>query len=127
MTPLFQCAPNFSEGRDAQTLDALRRAASAPGVALCDFSADPDHNRAVATLLGDAEGLEQAVLQMAAVAVERIDLRGHAGQHPFMGALDVLPFVPFKHADMEGAKALARRVARRIGEELDIPVYLYAE
>ncbi|HEY3268776.1 MAG TPA: glutamate formimidoyltransferase [Armatimonadota bacterium] len=127
MTSLFQCAPNFSEGRNPDTLDALRRAASAPGVALCDFTADPDHNRAVATLLGDAEGLERAVMQMAAVAVERIDLRLHAGQHPFVGALDVLPFVPFRNAAMDQADSLAQQAARRIGEELGVPVYLYAE
>lgn len=127
MQPLFQSAPNFSEGRDAATLAALQEAARAPGVALSNFSADPDHNRCVATLLGDAPGLEQAALQLAAVAVERIHLTEHAGEHPRIGALDVLPFIPFRDATMGDADRLARTVARRIGAELKVPVYLYSE
>jgi glutamate formiminotransferase len=98
----------------------------APGVALVDFSADADHNRCVATLLGDAPGLEQAALEMAAVAVQRIRLTEHAGEHPRIGALDVLPFIPFRDAAMEDADRLAKTVARRIAEDLGVPVYLYA-
>lgn len=124
--PIFQSAPNFSEGRNAETLEALRRAVRVGGVALADFSADADHNRCVATLLGDAEGLEEAALRMAAVAVERIRLDTHAGQHPRIGALDVLPFIPFRNATMEDADRLAKAVGRRIAEELGVPVYLYA-
>lgn len=127
MLSLFHSAPNFSEGRNPKTLDALREAARVPGVILADFSADPDHNRSVATLLGDAEGLHAAALRMARVAVERIDLSRHAGAHPFIGALDVLPFVPFRDATMPDAAALARRVARDLAAQLDLPVYLYAE
>jgi len=124
---VFQSAPNFSDGRDAGTLAALREAARAPGAILADFSADPDHNRCVATLLGDAGGLERAVRQMARVAVDRIDLSRHAGVHPYIGALDVLPFVPLRGATMADADALARRVGRWIADELGVPVYLYAE
>jgi glutamate formiminotransferase len=123
---IFQCAPNFSEGRDPDTLAALKEAARAPGVALADFSADADHNRCVATLLGDAPGLEEAALQMARVAVERIHLDRHAGAHPRMGALDVLPFIPFREATMEDADRLARAVGARIAGALGVPVYLYA-
>ena len=126
MLPVYQSAPNFSEGRDDAVLAALQEAARAPGTVLADFSADPDHNRCVATLLGDAPGLEQAALQMAAVAVERIHLTRHAGAHPRIGALDVLPFIPFRDATMEGADRLARTVGRRIADELGVPVYLYA-
>lgn len=123
---IFHCAPNFSEGRNADTLDALREAARAPGVILADLSADPDHNRCVATLLGDADGLERAALQMARVAVNRIDLSDHVGAHPFLGALDVLPFVPFRSATMRDAVALSKRAARLIADALGLPVYLYA-
>jgi glutamate formiminotransferase len=126
MRPIFQSAPNFSEGRKPETLRALEEAARAPGVALADFSADPDHNRCVATLLGDAEGLELASLQMAAVAVERIHLTAHTGMHPRLGALDVMPFIPFRDAGIEDADRLARVVGRRIADELGVPVYLYA-
>jgi glutamate formiminotransferase len=123
---IFQCAPNFSEGRDPETLAGLREAARAPGVALADFSADADHNRCVATLLGDAAGLEAAALAMARVAVQRIHLDEHTGAHPRMGALDVLPFIPFRDATMGEADGLARSVGSRIAGELGVPVYLYA-
>lgn len=126
MTPIFQCAPNFSEGRNAATLCLLREAAHVPGAALCDFSADVDHNRCVATLVGDAVGLKHAALAMARVAVERIDLRNHAGRHPFVGALDVLPFIPLRDAAMDDAVSLAHLTGARIANELSVPVYYYA-
>ena len=126
MMPIFQSAPNFSEGRDAETLRLLQAAALAPGAALCDFSADIDHNRCVATLVGDAAGLECAALAMARVAVERIDLRAHEGRHPFAGALDVLPFIPLRGAKMLDAIRLAHATGARIASELSVPVYYYA-
>ncbi|HEY3413800.1 MAG TPA: glutamate formimidoyltransferase [Armatimonadota bacterium] len=126
MTPIFQSAPNFSEGREAETLRRLRDAARVPGAALCDFSADIDHNRCVATLVGDAAGLERAAVEMARVAVERIDLRAHEGRHPFVGALDVLPFIPLRDATMDDAVRLAHTTGARIAGELSLPVYYYA-
>lgn len=126
MIPVYQCVPNFSEGRDVEVLLALRSAATAPGVRLADFSADPDHNRCVATLVGEAAGVEEAAFKLARVAVERIDITQHEGQHPYIGVLDVLPVVPLWNADMSGANEVARALGSRIGVELGVPVYYYA-
>lgn len=125
MPPIIQCVPNFSEGRHPEVLCELQEAGRSPGVILADFSADPDHNRCVATLLGDPQGLESAVVKMASVAVRRIDLRVHSGRHPRVGALDVLPFIPFRNASLDDCVTLAHKVGSRIGSELDVPVYLY--
>jgi glutamate formiminotransferase len=125
---LIETIPNFSEGRDKHTLDALARTASSvPGVTLADYSADPDHNRSVFTLIGSMEGIEEAAFALARTACGYIDLTRHRGEHPRIGAVDVIPFVPLKNALMEDCAALSKRVAARIGMELDIPVYLYGE
>ncbi len=125
---LIQCVPNFSEGRDPGVLADLGRAAgSVPGVALVDWSADPDHHRSVFTLLGDAEGVAAAALAVARVAVARIDLTTHSGVHPRMGAIDVLPFVPFGETPMETCVQVAREVGSRLASELALPVYFYEE
>lgn len=125
---LVQCVPNFSEGRDPAVLEALAACArSVPGVVLVDQSADPDHNRCVLTLLGEAPALARVSLALARVAVERIDLTRHAGVHPRMGALDVLPFVPVGDTPMDTCVDLARDVGARLAEELNLPVYFYEE
>lgn len=122
---LLECVPNFSEGRRADVCEALRAAAAVDGVKVLDLEMDADHNRCVLTSVGSPDGLAEGAFRAAALAVKRIDLNVHQGQHPRMGALDVLPFVPLRGATMDDAVALARRVAERIGRELDVPVYLY--
>ena len=118
--------PNFSEGRDHAVLDALREALSAPA-RLLDVHVDADHHRSVFTLVGEPADLVETLLAGVACARERIDLRRHEGAHPRIGAADVVPVVPIKPADMERATQAARVLARRLGEELGLPVFLYGE
>jgi glutamate formiminotransferase len=122
----LESVPNFSEGRDRATIAAIGEALSG-GVRLLDVHSDPDHNRSVFTLVGRDEPLVEALLAGIAVARERIDLRRHEGAHPRIGAADVVPVVPLRPEDMERARAAALELARRIGEELELPVLLYGE
>jgi glutamate formiminotransferase len=122
---LLEAVPNFSEGRDTATIAAIVDAITAAGADVLDWSADADHHRSVVTLVGPPDIVENAAVAAAHVAVERIDLTRHRGLHPRVGALDVLPFVPVAGATLADAQASARRVARRLVEELDIPVYFY--
>jgi glutamate formiminotransferase len=122
----LESVPNFSEGRDRATIAAIGEALSG-GVRLLDVHSDPDHNRSVFTLVGRDEPLVEAVLAGIAVARERIDLRRHEGAHPRIGAADVVPLVPLRPEDMERARAAALELARRVGEELELPVLLYGE
>ena len=125
--PLVECVPNFSEGRDAATIDALRSALTAvPGVRLLDVQADPSHNRSVFTFVAPPEAAAQAAFNAMRIARDRIDLTGHKGEHPRMGATDVVPFIPVRDVTMDDCVALARRLAERVGRELEIPVFLYA-
>src|SRR3989442_10604032 len=125
--PLVECVPNFSEGRDAATLAALRAALTAVrGVQLLDVQADAAHNRSVFTLVAPPDAALEAALRAMRVATERIDLTRHRGEHPRMGATDVVPFVPVRDVTMNECVALARRLAERAAAELEIPVYLYA-
>ena len=126
-SPLVECVPNFSEGRNADTIDALRAAiAAVPGVDLLDVQADASHNRSVFTLVAPPEAALEAAFRAMQVATARIDLTKHQGEHPRMGATDVVPFVPVRDVTMEECAALARRLAERVGKELAIPVFLYA-
>lgn len=126
MNRLVESVPNFSEGRDPAVIDAVVAAAVAvPGVGLLDREMDADHHRCVLTFAGEAEAVLEGVLRAARVAVERIDLRKHRGQHPRMGALDVLPFIPLGETTLEDCVALARRAGERIGVGLGVPVFLY--
>jgi len=126
MTP-FECVPNFSEGRNAGTIAAIAEAAqSVSGVTVLDVESNPDHHRSVITLYGDGEPLLDAVYRMMEVATQRIDLTQHHGEHPRMGATDVVPFVPLGGATMADAVRLAERLGERVGRDLGIPVYLYA-
>ena len=99
----LECVPNLSEGRRQDVIDACADAASAPGVLLLDVSSDPDHNRTVLTLLGESDELVGAVEALAVAATERIDVAAHRGVHPFLGALDVVPFVPLEKDGMPAA------------------------
>ena len=123
---MLEAVPNFSEGRDQEVVEALRSALSAPA-RLLDVHVDADHHRSVFTLVGDAEAVVETLLAGIACARERIDLRRHDGAHPRIGAADVVPIVPIKADDLEHAKETAAELARRIGGELGLPVFLYGE
>ena len=124
MLPL-ESVPNFSEGRDDATIDAIGAALS-QHARLLDVHADADHNRSVFTLVGSEAELAEALAAGCAVAAERIDLRGHDGAHPRIGAVDVVPIVPLRPEDMERARRAALAVGQRIGTEVGLPVFLYA-
>jgi glutamate formiminotransferase/glutamate formiminotransferase/formiminotetrahydrofolate cyclodeaminase len=128
MDRTIECVPNFSEGRDKKTIDALVSAIhSAPGVVLLDRQSDADHNRSVLTFAGPPEGIAEAAFLATRVALQRIDLTLHRGEHPRVGATDVIPFVPIRGVTMEDCAHLARMVGRRIADELHIPVFLYED
>ena len=126
MAEIVECVPNFSEGRRKEVVDAIANAiASVPGVRLLDTEMDPNHNRSVITFIGHRTAVAEGAFQGAKAAVARIDMNTHRGEHPRVGALDVLPFVPILGVTMEDCIALARSVGKRIAEELQVPVYLY--
>ncbi len=124
-TPLVECVPNFSEGRDRakikQITDAIE---SAGGVELLNVEPGADTNRTVVTFVGPPAAVEQAAFAAIARAAQVIDMRRHSGAHPRMGATDVCPFVPVEGATMQDCVAIARRLGERVGRELAIPVYL---
>ncbi|MEP6918505.1 MAG: glutamate formimidoyltransferase [Acidobacteriota bacterium] len=126
--PIIECIPNVSEGR---RLDVIERLADAirgtPGVKLLDYSADASHNRSVFTFVGDAAGMKAATLALFAEAVSAIDLRAHRGEHPRIGAVDVVPFVPIEGVTMQECVALAREVGAAVAERFGIPIYLYED
>ena len=122
----LESVPNFSEGREQATLDALARALDGPAT-LLDVHADVDHNRSVFTLVGEDADLVEALLGAVASATDRIDLRRHEGAHPRVGAADVVPVVPISPDNMPRAREAASELARRIGGELGLPVFLYGE
>jgi glutamate formiminotransferase len=122
----LESVPNFSEGRDRATIDALAEALGSRA-RLLDVHADEDHNRSVFTLVGWEEELVAALLAGIACARERIDLRRHEGAHPRIGAADVVPIVPLVPGDLGRARETALRLAERVGDELGLPVFLYGE
>ncbi len=126
MARLVECVPNFSEGRDRGVIDAIAQAlGSVSGVKLLDVDPGADTNRTVYTLVGPPEGAAEAAFRGAKRAADLIDMAAHKGAHPRMGALDVCPFIPVSEITMAECAALARAVGRRIGDELEIPVYFY--
>jgi glutamate formiminotransferase len=120
----LESVPNFSEGRDRRTIDAIGEAI-AEHARLLDVHSDRDHNRSVFTLVGSEDEIAAALIAAVAVAKERIDLREHDGAHPRIGAADVVPVVPVERADLPRAEAAARRVAEAVGRDLRLPVFLY--
>lgn len=126
MNRIMECVPNFSEGRDKakveQIADAFR---GKEGVKLLDYSSDADHNRSVITVIGEPEALKTAVIDAVGRAVKLIDLTQHSGQHPRMGAVDVVPFIPIRNVTMEAAVALSKEVAEAVGNQFQLPVFLY--
>ncbi len=126
MPPLIECIPNFSEARRPEVIDQIVAAiGSVSEVKLLDRSSDLDHNRTVLTFAGTPVGVEEAAFRAIQTAAELIDLDAHTGEHPRIGATDVVPFVPLGGATMEDCIAIAKRLGQRVGSELSIPVYLY--
>src|SRR5512133_985186 len=128
MAGIVECVPNFSEGRDASVVEKIVAAmTSVPGVRLLDHSMDAGHNRAVVSVLGPPGAVAESAFRGVAEASKLIDLRTHKGEHPRMGAADVVPFVPIRGVTIEDCVQIARQVGERIGKELGIPVFLYEE
>jgi len=126
MATIIECVPNFSEGRRKDVVDKIVHSVrSVPGVKILDVEMDHDHNRSVVTFAGSRDAIAESSFRAARTASELIDLSKHKGEHPRMGALDVLPFVPISGASMDDCVQLANQVGERIGRELKIPVYLY--
>jgi len=126
MAKLVECVPNFSEGINKEVIEKIvDEVRKVEGVKLLDYSSDTDHNRTVVTFIGDPESVKEAAFNLAKKASELIDMRVHKGGHPRMGATDVVPFIPVSEVTMEECVEIAREVGKRIGEELNIPVYLY--
>ena len=122
---LVESVPNFSEGRRPEVCEKLADEARAAGAKVLGLQRDPDHNRSVLTFVGDSAAVAAAAFACARKAVELIDLTRHEGQHPRMGAIDVLPFVPLEGTSLADCVSLARDVGRRLGDELALPVFLY--
>ncbi len=126
MKQLIQCVPNYSEGRDLAKFDKIVDVFRAKkGIKLLDYSSDAVHNRSVISLLAEPEPLEEALIASVSLAKELIDMRKHKGQHPRMGAVDVIPFVPIKNSSMAECVALSKRVAEKIHRQCGVPIYLY--
>ncbi len=126
MQQIVECVPNFSEGRRQEVIDRIVEALSGvPGARVLDVQSDADHNRTVVTLVGDPQAVLEAVFAGMVQATEWIDMDHHRGEHPRMGATDVVPFVPVQGLSLEDCAALARQLGQRVGEELGLPVYLY--
>lgn len=124
--PLIECVPNFSEARHPEVVEAIAEAiSSVTGVRILDLHSDLDHNRTVITFVGSPQDVEQAAFLGIEKAAELIDLDQHSGEHPRIGATDVVPFIPVSGASMEDCIQIAQRLAQRVGDQLGIPVYLY--
>lgn len=125
---IIECIPNVSEGRRPDVVERFAEAIRAvPGVRLLDYSSDPSHNRSVFTLVGDAAGVKAASLALFEQALGAIDLRTHRGEHPRLGAVDVVPFVPIEGATMQECVALAKDVGAEVARRFNLPVFLYEE
>ncbi len=126
MSKIVECVPNFSAGRDMQVVEKIVEVFRAKqGVKLLDYSVDVDHNRMVVTAAGEPAAMKKVVVEAIGVAVANIDLTKHEGQHPRMGAADVVPFIPISDMTMEEAVELSKEVAREVAETYALPVYLY--
>ena len=126
MNKIVECVPNFSEGSRPEVIEKIADSfRGKPGVKLLDYSSDADHNRSVITVVGEPEAVKKSVIEAIGTAVQLIDLTKHRGQHPRMGAADVVPFIPIKNMTMDEAIALSKEVAEAVAERYALPVYLY--
>jgi len=128
MKQIIQCVPNFSEGKDLEKIETIVNSfRGKQGVKLLDYQSDSDHNRTVVTVVGEPGPLKTALMEALGSAIEGIDMRTHKGQHPRMGAVDVVPFIPVKKVSMKEAVDISRKVAKEISEKYNLPVFLYEE
>src|SRR5688572_27454273 len=125
--PIIESVPNISEGRRPEVIGRLVDRVRETGVRVLDHSSDASHNRSVLTIAGDAQSLKAAILTLFAEAIDAIDLRSHRGEHPRMGAVDVVPFVPIEGATLTDCVALAKDVGAAVAERFGVPVFLYEE
>ena len=125
---IIECVPNISEGRRSDVVATIvARLRAVPGVRVLDASSDASHNRSVITLAGDAASLKHAVLELFEAAIRDIDLRSHSGEHPRMGAVDVVPFIPIEGVTMQECVALAKETGAEVAQRFNVPVFLYEE
>ncbi|MCP4159443.1 MAG: glutamate formimidoyltransferase [Deltaproteobacteria bacterium] len=128
MKKIVQCVPNFSEGRDKEVIDKIVEPfRGKDGVKLLDYQSDEDHNRMVVTVVGEPDYLKEAVVEAVGIAAKLIDMTKHTGQHPRMGATDVVPFIPVKNVSVEETIELSKEVAKEIAERFNLPVFLYED
>jgi len=128
VTQIVECIPNFSEGRNRALIDELVGAVrSSSGIALLNCSSDVNHNRTVLTFAGSPEGVFDAAFKCAKIAVEKIDLTKHSGEHPRMGAVDVIPFVPLRDISTEECVEMSKKLGQKLWGELRLPVFLYED
>lgn len=126
MSKLVECVPNFSEGRNLEIIQKIIAPFIATeGVKLLDYSPDKDHNRVVVTVMGEPASVKKAMVEAAGIAIKEIDMTRHKGEHPRMGAIDVVPFIPIKDFTMEEAVVLAKETAREMSKKYDLPTFLY--
>jgi glutamate formiminotransferase len=126
MDKVIECVPNFSEGRDLEKIERIVNVFRAkPHVKLLDYSNDIDHNRMVVTAIGEPEAMKKVIIEAVGMAIKEIDLTKHQGQHPRMGAVDVIPFIPIKGITLEEVDILAKEVGKSLAEEYQLPVFLY--
>ena len=126
MNRLIECVPNFSEGRNTTVIEALAEAVrSTPGVSLLSVEPDRDYHRTVVTFVGSERAVVEAAFKATSIAADQIDMRHHTGEHPRLGAVDVVPFIPIANATMDDCVALARAYGKRVANELGIPIYYY--
>jgi len=126
MNKIIECVPNFSEGRDSVKIEQIVNVFRAKeNIKLLDYSNDKDHNRMVVTVIGEPETIKTCIVEAVGVAIKLIDMTKHKGQHPCLGAADVIPFIPIKNMTIEEADALAKEVGRTLAEKYDLPIYFY--
>lgn len=126
MNKIVECVPNFSEGRDLEKVEKIVSAFRAKAnVKLLDYSNDKDHNRMVVTVIGEPEALKNVIIEAFGIALGNIDLASHKGQHPRMGAIDVVPFIPIRNMSMDEAVELSKNVAEEVSKRYNLPVFLY--
>ncbi len=126
MKQIIECVPNFSEGRNPEKIEKIIEPfRGKKSVKLLDYQTDEDHNRMVVTVVGEPEALKAAVIEAVGRAIDVIDMRTHRGQHPRMGATDVVPFIPIRNIDMQTAVAFSREVAKEAARKYALPVFLY--
>ncbi|KGG80196.1 glutamate formiminotransferase [Caloranaerobacter azorensis H53214] len=126
MKKIIECVPNFSEGRDLEKIEKIVNPfRGKDGVKLLDYQRDEDHNRLVVTVVGEPEPLKEAVIEAMGVAIREIDMTKHQGQHPRMGAIDVVPFIPIKNVSMTEAIELSKEVAKEAAQKYNLPIFLY--